>query len=56
MGTEFSAFSYKECITNKTFFKIFDSTIESILLYGSEICDMQCTEIVHVATSKRRGF
>ena len=41
-----SAFSYNEWIPYKTFFKIFDSKIASILLYGSEIWGltyMQCT-------------
>ena len=33
-------------------YKIFASNIESILLYGSKIWDMQCTEIVHVAACK----
>ena len=51
-----SAFSYNECIPYKTFFKIFDCKIVSILLYGSEIwvlTYMQCTESVHVAACKR---
>jgi len=50
-----SAFSYNEWIPYKTFFKIFDSKIASILLYGSEIWGltyMQCTERVHVAACK----
>jgi len=51
-----SAFSNNECIPYKTFFKIFDNKIASILLYGSEIWGltyMLCTESVHVAACKR---
>jgi len=44
------------CIPYKTFFKIFDSKISSILLYGAELWGLtshSCTEQVQIYACKR---
>ena len=52
----FSSFYELSCIPVNTFFKVFDSKISSVLLYGSEIWGLQymhCIENVHVQACKR---
>ena len=52
----FNSFEVLPCIPYKTFFKVFDSKVSTILLYGSEIWGtkpMTCIENVQVYACKR---
>ena len=51
-----NSFKDIDCLPYKMFFKVFDSKISSILLYGSEIWGMkspQCIEQLHIYACKR---
>lgn len=52
----FSSLQDVPCLPYKTFFKIFDSKIASIILYGSELWglhDTQCIETIQLCACKR---